>query len=230
MRSASIDWTLGCASTLAISRSPPALAEPPLPLTCHGKGKLRRQQPVVGFRTGAGAPVSRGDRRKQIPSTRHRAEPSGCQPRRAGCVGAQSRLSDPNGRGPGQQAYLPCATRSGDHTQSAGDGQGCPQGDQVVITAKTGSISVRMPGEAMADGAPGKQIPVKNQRSGRTIKARVTGPGRGGRDVTGIQQFSDVYPGKNAKVSITVAEHMASVLIPSRFASWSSTSIGPTAH
>jgi flagellar basal body P-ring formation protein FlgA len=52
------------------------------------------------------------------------------------------------------------------------------KGDQVVITAKTGSISVRMPGEAMADGAPGKQIPVKNQRSGRTIKARVTGPGQ----------------------------------------------------
>ncbi|PKM28010.1 MAG: flagella basal body P-ring formation protein FlgA [Gammaproteobacteria bacterium HGW-Gammaproteobacteria-11] len=52
------------------------------------------------------------------------------------------------------------------------------KGDQVVITARTGSISVRMPGEAMADGVTGKQIPVKNQRSGRTIKARVTGPGQ----------------------------------------------------
>ena len=52
------------------------------------------------------------------------------------------------------------------------------RGDQVVITARSGSISVRMPGEAMADGAPGKQIPVKNQRSGRTIRARVTGPGQ----------------------------------------------------
>ncbi|WP_425317458.1 flagellar basal body P-ring formation chaperone FlgA [Stutzerimonas chloritidismutans] len=52
------------------------------------------------------------------------------------------------------------------------------KGDQVVITARSGSISVRMPGEAMADGVTGKQIPVKNQRSGRTIKARVTGPGQ----------------------------------------------------
>ena len=51
------------------------------------------------------------------------------------------------------------------------------KGDQVVITARSGTISVRMPGEAMADGVPGKQIPVKNQRSGRTIKARVIGPG-----------------------------------------------------
>ncbi|EXF45437.1 flagellar basal body P-ring biosynthesis protein FlgA [Pseudomonas sp. BAY1663] len=51
------------------------------------------------------------------------------------------------------------------------------KGDQVVITARSGTINVRMPGEAMADGAPGKQIPVKNQRSGRVVKARVTGPG-----------------------------------------------------
>jgi len=52
------------------------------------------------------------------------------------------------------------------------------KGDQVVITARSGSISVRMPGEAMADSILGKQIPVKNQRSGRVIKARVTGPGQ----------------------------------------------------
>jgi len=52
------------------------------------------------------------------------------------------------------------------------------KGDQVVITARSGSINVRMPGEAMSDGVTGKQIPVKNQRSGRTIKARVTGPGQ----------------------------------------------------
>ncbi len=51
------------------------------------------------------------------------------------------------------------------------------KGDQVVITARSGAINVRMPGEAMADGAPGKQIPVKNQRSGRVVKARVIGPG-----------------------------------------------------
>jgi flagella basal body P-ring formation protein FlgA len=52
------------------------------------------------------------------------------------------------------------------------------KGDQVIITARSGSISVRMPGEAMSDGVPGKQIPVKNQRSGRIVKARVTGPGQ----------------------------------------------------
>ncbi|MBK3866911.1 flagellar basal body P-ring formation protein FlgA [Pseudomonas stutzeri] len=52
------------------------------------------------------------------------------------------------------------------------------KGDHVVITARSGTISVRMPGEAMADGVPGKQIPVKNRRSGRTVKARVIGPGQ----------------------------------------------------
>ena len=52
------------------------------------------------------------------------------------------------------------------------------KGDHVVITARSGTISVRMPGEAMADGVPGKQIPVKNRRSGRTVKARVVAPGQ----------------------------------------------------
>lgn len=52
------------------------------------------------------------------------------------------------------------------------------RGDQVVITAQSGTISVRMPGEALSDGAPGTQIRVKNLRSGRTVKARVTGPGQ----------------------------------------------------
>ncbi|WP_407296695.1 flagellar basal body P-ring formation chaperone FlgA [Stutzerimonas zhaodongensis] len=51
------------------------------------------------------------------------------------------------------------------------------KGDQVVITAKNSTINVRMPGEALSDGALGSQIRVKNQRSGRTIKARVIGPG-----------------------------------------------------
>jgi len=35
-----------------------------------------------------------------------------------------------------------------------------------------------MLGEALSDGALGSQIRVKNQRSGRTIKARGTGPGQ----------------------------------------------------
>jgi flagella basal body P-ring formation protein FlgA len=52
------------------------------------------------------------------------------------------------------------------------------KGDQVVISAHSGTISVRMPGEALSDGTLGKQINVRNQRSQRVIKARVTGPGQ----------------------------------------------------
>lgn len=51
------------------------------------------------------------------------------------------------------------------------------KGDQVVISAKNAAINVRMPGEALDDGALGTQIRVKNIRSGRTIKARVVGAG-----------------------------------------------------
>lgn len=52
------------------------------------------------------------------------------------------------------------------------------KGDQVVISARSGVIDVRMPGEALADGARGQQIRVRNQRSERVVKARVTGPGQ----------------------------------------------------
>lgn len=52
------------------------------------------------------------------------------------------------------------------------------KGDQVVISAKNSTINVRMFGEALSDGALGAQIRVKNQRSGRTVKARVMGPGQ----------------------------------------------------
>lgn len=52
------------------------------------------------------------------------------------------------------------------------------KGDQVVISAKNSSINVRMPGEALSDGALGAQIRVRNQSSGRVVKARVTGPGQ----------------------------------------------------
>lgn len=52
------------------------------------------------------------------------------------------------------------------------------RGDQVVISARSGGISVRMPGEALSDGAVGKQISVRNQRSQRVVRARVTGPGQ----------------------------------------------------
>lgn len=52
------------------------------------------------------------------------------------------------------------------------------KGDQVVIIASSGAIAVRMPGEALADGGAGEQIRVRNLRSNRVVKARVTGPGQ----------------------------------------------------
>lgn len=52
------------------------------------------------------------------------------------------------------------------------------KGDQVVITARSAGISVRMSGEALTDGALGEQIRVRNLGSGRAIKVRVTGPGQ----------------------------------------------------
>ncbi len=52
------------------------------------------------------------------------------------------------------------------------------KGDQVVITARSSSISVRMPGEALSDGSPGQQIRVRNLQSKRVVKARVVGPGQ----------------------------------------------------
>lgn len=52
------------------------------------------------------------------------------------------------------------------------------KGDQVVISARSGGISVRMPGEALSDGAMGKQISVRNLGSKRVVRARVTGPGQ----------------------------------------------------
>lgn len=52
------------------------------------------------------------------------------------------------------------------------------RGDQVVISARSGAINVRMPGEALSDGVLGQQISVRNQRSQRVIRARVVGPGQ----------------------------------------------------
>lgn len=52
------------------------------------------------------------------------------------------------------------------------------KGEQVVISARSGGMSVRTPGEALSDGAIGKQISVRNQRSKRIVKARVIGPGQ----------------------------------------------------
>lgn len=51
------------------------------------------------------------------------------------------------------------------------------KGDQVVIVARSGSLAVRMPGEALAKGGLSEQIRVRNLNSKRVVKARVTGPG-----------------------------------------------------
>ncbi|MNF93832.1 Flagella basal body P-ring formation protein FlgA precursor [compost metagenome] len=52
------------------------------------------------------------------------------------------------------------------------------KGDQVVITARSGTLSVRMPGEALSNGGMAEQIRVKNLNSKRVIKAQVTAPGQ----------------------------------------------------
>lgn len=52
------------------------------------------------------------------------------------------------------------------------------KGDQVVINASSGTLSVKMPGEALSDGGLSEQIRVKNLNSKRVIKARITGPGQ----------------------------------------------------
>ncbi|SEE86678.1 flagella basal body P-ring formation protein FlgA [Pseudomonas migulae] len=52
------------------------------------------------------------------------------------------------------------------------------KGDQVVITARSGTLSVRMPGEALSNGGMSEQIRVKNLNSKRVIKAQVTAPGQ----------------------------------------------------
>ncbi|MNE08036.1 flagellar basal body P-ring biosynthesis protein FlgA [compost metagenome] len=52
------------------------------------------------------------------------------------------------------------------------------KGDHVVITARSGTLSVRMPGEALSKGSTSEQIRVRNLNSKRVVKARVTGPGQ----------------------------------------------------
>ncbi|WP_020406889.1 flagellar basal body P-ring formation chaperone FlgA [Hahella ganghwensis] len=51
------------------------------------------------------------------------------------------------------------------------------KGDAVLIEASNDSISVKMPGLAMADGRKGQQIPVKNTQSQRLIRAKVVANG-----------------------------------------------------
>ncbi len=52
------------------------------------------------------------------------------------------------------------------------------RGDKVVISAANAQVSVRMPGEALESGNLGSQIRVRNSRSGREVKARISGPGQ----------------------------------------------------
>lgn len=52
------------------------------------------------------------------------------------------------------------------------------KGDQVVIIARSGTLAVRMPGEALSDGGFNEQIRVRNLNSKRVVKANVTGPGQ----------------------------------------------------
>lgn len=52
------------------------------------------------------------------------------------------------------------------------------RGDQVVISARSGGINVRMQGEALSGGTLGQQISVRNLTSQRVIRARVAGPGQ----------------------------------------------------
>jgi flagella basal body P-ring formation protein FlgA len=52
------------------------------------------------------------------------------------------------------------------------------KGDHVVITARAGTLAVRMPGEALSDGGMSEQIRVRNLNSQRVVKARVMGPGQ----------------------------------------------------
>jgi len=52
------------------------------------------------------------------------------------------------------------------------------KGDQVVITARAGTLAVKMPGEALSNGGMNEQIRIRNLNSQRVIKARVTGPGQ----------------------------------------------------
>jgi len=51
------------------------------------------------------------------------------------------------------------------------------KGDSVMIEARKGSLSIRMAGTALQKGLKGKQISVRNDKSGRVIKAVVIAPG-----------------------------------------------------
>lgn len=51
------------------------------------------------------------------------------------------------------------------------------RGDRVAIVASSGGIKVQMQGEAVADGAQGEVIKVRNLSSKRVVEGEVTAPG-----------------------------------------------------
>ncbi|WP_417519060.1 flagellar basal body P-ring formation chaperone FlgA [Marinobacter sp.] len=51
------------------------------------------------------------------------------------------------------------------------------RGDHVIITARSGSFSVRSRGKALANASVGEQVLVENLTSSRTVRANVTAPG-----------------------------------------------------
>jgi flagella basal body P-ring formation protein FlgA len=52
------------------------------------------------------------------------------------------------------------------------------KGDAVVMTANSGSLTVKIPGIALKDGRHGEQISIRNTQSKRVVEARVTAPGQ----------------------------------------------------
>ncbi|MCL7944811.1 flagellar basal body P-ring formation chaperone FlgA [Marinobacter sp. ATCH36] len=52
------------------------------------------------------------------------------------------------------------------------------RGDHVIISARSGNFSVDSRGKALASGGIGEQVLVENLSSSRTVRARVTAPGR----------------------------------------------------
>ena len=52
------------------------------------------------------------------------------------------------------------------------------RGDTVVMSAKSGPVTIRQQGVAMQNGELGAQIPVRNSNSDIVVRAVVTGPGQ----------------------------------------------------
>ena len=51
------------------------------------------------------------------------------------------------------------------------------RGDRVGIEVQTAAVTIRMNGEALADGGVGQRIPVRNVSSGKRLEAIVRSAG-----------------------------------------------------